>query len=77
MSGFTLTSEDDVGHVVSSISATVVLVLVVKELLVPGFLQVQGPLGVGGELVLVGAAAAQTSVALVLCRELMERENRT
>lgn len=77
---FILTCEDDVGHVVSSVAATVVLVLVVEELLVSGVLQAQGPLGVGGELVLVGAAAAQTAVvqgqtvALVFSRELKQEE---
>ena len=46
----------------SSVPAAVVLVLVVEELLVPGVLHVQGPLGVAGKLVLVGAAAAQPAV---------------
>lgn len=60
----------------SSVPAAVVLVLVVEELLVPGVLQDQVPLGVGGVLVLVGAAAAQTAVVqrqtvpLVVCGEL-------
>ena len=75
------TGEDDVGHVVPSIPAAVVLVLVVDELLVPGVLQAQGPLGVGGELALVGVAAAQTAVVqgqtvnLVLHCELKQEEN--
>lgn len=55
-----LTSEDDVGHVVPSLPATAV-VLVVKELLV---LQIQGGLAVGGKLVLVSNAT------LVVCHEL-------
>lgn len=63
----------------SSVPAAVVLVLVVEELLVPGVLHVQGPLGVAGELVLVGAAAAQTAVvqrqtvALTVCCELKQK----
>ena len=73
---FTRTGEDDVGDVVASVSSTVVLVLVVKELLVTGILESQEPLGVGGELVFVCGAAAQAAVvqgqtvALVLCCEL-------
>lgn len=55
-----LTGEDDVGHVVPSLPATAV-VLVVKELLV---LQVQGGLAVGGKLALVSDAS------LVVCHEL-------
>lgn len=63
----------------SSVPAAVVLVLVVEELLVPGVLHVQGPLGVAGELVLVGAAAAQPAVvqrqtvALTVCCELKQK----
>lgn len=63
----------------SSLPAAVVLVLVVEELLVPGVLHVQGPLCVGGELVLVSGAAAQTAVVqrhavtLVLCCELEQK----
>lgn len=63
----------------SALPAAVVLVLVVKELLVPGVLHVQRALGVGGKLVLVGAAAAQTAVVqrqtvpLVVCHELKQR----
>lgn len=56
-----LTGEDDVGHVVSSLPATAV-VLVVKELLV---LQVQRGLAVGGKLVLVS-----DDDSLVVCHEL-------
>lgn len=56
------TCEDDVGDVVPRLSTAVVLVLVVEELLVPGVLQVEGALAVGGQLVLVGAAAAQAAV---------------
>lgn len=56
------TCEDDVGDVVSRLSAAVVLVLVVEELLVPGVLHVEGALAVGGRLVLVRGAAAQAAV---------------
>lgn len=86
----THTSEDDVGHVVSAgVSAAVVLILVVEELLVPGVLevqrvlQVQGALGVSRERVLVGAAAAQTAVVqrqtvpLVVHHELKQRTEDT
>lgn len=78
----TPTSEDDVGHVVSALLATVVLVLVVEELLVPGLLQVQGALAIGRGVVPVGDITAQAAVvqrwtvALVISHELKQRTDK-
>lgn len=45
-----------------ALPATVVLVLVVEELLVPGLLQVQGALAIGRGVVPVGDITAQVAV---------------
>ena len=62
------TGEDDVGHVVAAVPPAVVLVL--------GVLQVQRPLAVAGELVLIGAQSVvqRETVALALCGKLKHRK---